>query len=473
MTISPHSSEQTALTIHEQLSFAVCRMLVTIQQQHPDWLSENYRKFPFQQKFFESTQKLSTIFKRSTTQNTLLTELHQWLHRLLLSPFFESALFVNFMAQVHVIFASNNSFNILIPEPPTPAPTNEVKVQQPVSESISILLLDAENMHLDQKTEIFLGTICQYPIQIKIAFANWRNASLGKRDQDLYQRKYQLIHVPAGKNSADFKMTAFGASIRTQYPNAKEVFVCSSDSDLSHLCNLLPSHGITVYSVCQNKDIITVTNSTTSKTINHSLKPKPEIPSLDKTIAWLQSFIKAEYNKTKIQTVELNNLAQQFRAKHNVSLREVIITHSIQKSPKAFLTEHPKFQVIEVDDPAKSLVTLTELQTIATVSAFEENIATEPVKNFTKASLEKALLELLKELLTKYPDNHVPIGALGAYFRKQHGQPIKSILSNLGLGKSFPKFLQSCNSFRLRADKNDWQVAIAALQEPEETPPVA
>jgi NYN domain len=89
---------------------------------------------------------------------------------------------------------------------------------------------------------------CKSTLQIKIAFANWR--AIGKqRDGELNDRGYQMIHVPAGKNSADLKMTALGSSLFVAYPNVKEVFVCSSDSDLAHLCNTLRLHGLTAYAV--------------------------------------------------------------------------------------------------------------------------------------------------------------------------------------------------------------------------------
>lgn len=66
-------------------------------------------------------------------------------------------------------------------------PLEAAKVELPTaSKAIAILLLDAENLQLDVQTEKFLSGICHYPIQIKIAFANWR--SLGKLDVDFHSR---------------------------------------------------------------------------------------------------------------------------------------------------------------------------------------------------------------------------------------------------------------------------------------------
>jgi hypothetical protein len=69
------------------------------------------------------------------------------------------------------------------------------------AEGIGILLLDAENLRLDINSEKFLAELSHYPLQIKIAFANWRNHAVGKLDAELYERGYQLIHVPGGQNS--------------------------------------------------------------------------------------------------------------------------------------------------------------------------------------------------------------------------------------------------------------------------------
>ncbi|MDX2096475.1 MAG: NYN domain-containing protein [Leptolyngbyaceae cyanobacterium bins.59] len=126
-------------------------------------------------------------------------------------------------------------------------------------DGIAILLLDAENLYLrpDEREFLESESVCPYPIRVKIAFANWR--VMGKRDEELYEQGYQMIHVPQGKNSADMKMTAIGASMFLQYPNTKAMIVCSSDSDLSHLHHTLQSQGIGVYKVIRRNRYLEVT----------------------------------------------------------------------------------------------------------------------------------------------------------------------------------------------------------------------
>ena len=118
----------------------------------------------------------------------------------------------------------------------------EIKHQLEIG--ISLLLLDAENLKLDINSELFLASVCKYPLQVKIAFANWRNPSTGKQDIELYNRGYQLVHVPGGKDSADAKMIALGACVLRSYPTVKEILVCSGDGILIHLCNELQNQGL-------------------------------------------------------------------------------------------------------------------------------------------------------------------------------------------------------------------------------------
>ena len=56
------------------------------------------------------------------------------------------------------------------------------------SGGIAILLLDAENLKLKVNTEQFLAGLCGYPLQVKIAFANWKNSSIGRLDAEFYDR---------------------------------------------------------------------------------------------------------------------------------------------------------------------------------------------------------------------------------------------------------------------------------------------
>ena len=53
---------------------------------------------------------------------------------------------------------------------------------------VAVLLLDAENLQFNNETEKFLSSVCNYPIQVKVAFANW--CRKGKLDAELHARNY-------------------------------------------------------------------------------------------------------------------------------------------------------------------------------------------------------------------------------------------------------------------------------------------
>ena len=75
----------------------------------------------------------------------------------------------------------------------------KVQIPEPSAKpepGMSILLLDAENLKLDINIENFLASLCRHDLQVKIAFANWRNPTIGRQDAELYQRGYELQHVP-------------------------------------------------------------------------------------------------------------------------------------------------------------------------------------------------------------------------------------------------------------------------------------
>lgn len=49
------------------------------------------------------------------------------------------------------------------------------------------------------------SSLCKYPLQGKITFANWGDSAVDKYDTKLRERGHQLIHVPRDKGSADRK----------------------------------------------------------------------------------------------------------------------------------------------------------------------------------------------------------------------------------------------------------------------------
>lgn len=336
------------------------------------------------------------------------------------------------------------------------------------SSAIAILLLDAENLQIDTKTEQFLAKTCTYPIQIKIAFANWRN--MGKQDVDLHKRGYELIHVPAGKDSADVKMATVGSSIFVHYPTAKEVLVCSSDQVMTHLCTTLKTHGLTVYLVHKQENLIQVWNPKTGETATYNSENPLEIPPLQDCIDRLKQIMQNEQQKAGEQWVELVKISKVFQQENGFTISQVMSKYFPGKKARELFTEHPEYFVTH-QPPNQSGLYVALFQT----KAFEvkqqdlepEKIAIanpiEVSKINSAEKLAKVLQETLNELLIAAAQDSIPLAVLGSTFGKQYGQPANTVIKQqLKLGGNLIKFLQQSPLFKLELLGKEWYVAIAA-----------
>lgn len=459
--------------IIDQISTFVYQAVLNIQQQQPELLNEKYRKVKWQEAKNQSLflSKLKEEISTTEDNKTLVVKLRKFLQIILVSSFFQTSEFKSLMGELRQLIQPQSLS--IIPE------INEQKhlktitssvttAVYPAQSSIAILLLDAENLQLDVETEKFLAGICTYPIQIKVAFANWR--SMGKQDLEFHGRGYELIHVPPGKDSADFKMATVGSSIFVHYPNAREVLVCSSDNGLTHLCNTLQTHGLTVYRVRKQADKIIVFNSKTSQNQSYSLKPVAEIPSLLELIDLLENLIKTEQERTGLQWIKLSRLASLFQSKYDLTIAQVVSTHIPGKKSKEIFIDRPDRFVVH--QPSNESPIYVGLFNLNQPSKTENKIHHPPTDGKitiqslsginSPENLEKALIALLHELTNKSPGNPIYLEVIGTEFHKQYGQSINTVIKdNLKLNGSLLKVLQSFPSFRLHKKKGKWQAAIA------------
>jgi len=329
----------------------------------------------------------------------------------------------------------------------------KVQIPEPSAKpepGMSILLLDAENLKLDINIENFLASLCRHDLQVKIAFANWRNPTIGRQDAELYQRGYELQHVPEGKDSADGKMIAFGASILRLYPTVKEVFVCSCDRILIHLCNQLQNQGLTVYWVRRQVQSLKVENRTTGQVSYYSLAMQTTIPSFEGLIQQIEVLIKAEQESITERLRNLAIVATLFQERYNLTINTnrssnttVIqqdgITRNIEGATQS-LTENK-----QVESNASAATMLTSV--IGNINSREE--------------LEKALIEIIRAIKVNTPQVKLSVAKLGTELRKATGQTPNSIVKKLNLGASFTKFLHSCPTFQLKKIDKEYEVAIA------------
>ncbi|MBD2446276.1 NYN domain-containing protein [Nostoc sp. FACHB-152] len=344
------------------------------------------------------------------------------------------------------------------------------KLEQPASSlasvsktEIAVLLLDAENLQINTETEKFLTTVCTYPIQIKIAFANW--CSMGKLDIDLHGRGYDLIHVPVGKDNADGKMITFGSSIHERYPKAREVLVCSSDKVMINLCNHLQQHGLTVYQVSKQGEDITVLNSYTGQLVRQVANSIPEIPTIAQFIAQIKELIKAEQKQTQNIWIKLNTISKNYKSKYKLTIGQVVAKHFPgQKAREIFINHPTEFVLHQIEQAAEVYITLFEINSNSVNSqnapGASDNKSQLLSKIATKLDLEHALQNIINELTIHSPGSYINIGPLGSQFKQQYGKPITEQIKSLQLSGNFLKFVQSCNSFKLRETPKGWEIAI-------------
>ena len=450
------------------ISRYIAQTLISIQEQHPEWIAEKYRKTAWGKPDFQSIliAKLTKSFKVASDTDSLLLIAQKYLQILLVPEFVNSPQFSKLLAKIQQLALSQTapppSQNSVSPKALTPTAnqTNSLTV------GIAILLLDVENLQLNIETEKFLDGICHYPIQIKVAFANWR--SMGKKDAEFHQRGYQLIHVPPGKDSADLKMATVGASIFVHYPTAKEIFVCSSDRALTHLSNTLQAHGLTVFQVRKQIDKIIVLNSKTGQVETHSLVTVPEITPVEKLIIQLKELIKKEQQRTSAQWLKLSTLSALFRDNYGLPLNQIVAEQMIGSKTRDIFLKYPtEFVLHKPSENSQTYVTLFEVK----LSPQPPILSKEILKTTPEApptltdinsleDLEKALVKIVSDLTGNSPDNYVFLSNVGSEFHKQYGKQITQIIKEFNLGRKFPKFLQSCTSLQLKKAEKGWQVSI-------------
>ncbi len=468
----------------EAIAFAsryIYQAILAAHQQHPEWLKESFRKNPwhsdkFQDKF---TLKLVEQLRQADNSEALLRRTLKILHAVMESDFFASAEFGALMNEIRNLTRSQNGSTMaanalaktsqeaidkfeLNGSALLPAPAASTSSQDA---GIAILLLDAENLYLDEETEEFLKSVCQYEIQIKVAFANWQR--MGKKDVELHNLHYELIHVPAGKDSADVKMATVGSSIFVHYPTAKEVLVCSSDEVMSHLCTTLQTHGLTVYRVRKHGKTVTVFNTQTGKTQTHVLGSLPEIPTLDRFIFQLKDIIKYEQAKTNHAWIKLSTVSELYHKKHQRTLTEVVAFHSPgTKASDFFLQSQADFVLYQPPDRAHFYITLFEIPHLPPTQEVAASVLQPAVKSEGKtginsaADLEEALIAILKDLTAKHPETPITMDILGSSFSLIYGEGITKTLSRLKQGNKFPIFLQACGSFHLTPHGRTYLVAL-------------
>lgn len=391
-------------TLHSQIGSKVCQAIIAIQVQQPEFLLGKYREIPWQSSRHQSglVNKLIEILGQAQDEKLLPQLLQKFLRALLAPESFSSPILISLFKEISLLTslkqdgngaskesenenAVNNDPVEPVQEKPTVTapeqenPINNTSQTEIVSEEttnntpgavdnsnnvanthagVAVLLLDAENLQFNGETEKFLSSVCNYPIQVKVAFANW--CRKGKLDAELHARNYDLIHVPSGRDNADGKMITFGSSINQRFPNAKEVFVCSSDNVMTNLCNHMMQNGLNVFRVVKQGSNLTVLDIQSGKTHVHTV-----LPTIEQFVSQIKDIIREEESRTGNQWMKLSKLSKIFHNKYHIGVNQVVSHHFQGKTAKDIFIEHAEFAVHHLPEDLETFITLFKLPTKA------------------------------------------------------------------------------------------------------------
>jgi hypothetical protein len=312
---------------------------------------------------------------------------------------------------------------------------------------IAILLLDAENLKLKVNTEQFLAGLCDYPLQVKIAFANWKNPSIGKLDAELYDRGYELIHVPGGANSADGKMIAFGAAILYRYRDVRQVFVCSSDGLLNHLCNQLQNLGLTVFRVRRQNSVLSVENPLTGDTHHYSCQREMEIPSFEELANQVAELLKAEHKSIEERIARFSSVAELFQERRTVAFYSTT-------SPAA-MSQSVQNEVTPVSEGSLASVAVNQ-----NLPEIIPDLNSNPIESLDV--LKYILVEIIETAKVELKKDSIPVAIIKKKFLAKYQFHADLIVKQLlGNNSSLIKLFQSESAdFKIKLIGSEHQVAI-------------
>lgn len=459
----------------------LCQAIATIQQHHPDWLTEKIRHHDWQKPEVqgELVNKLAGLLNQKSAQEQT-QRIQQLLQRFFVPDFFESSTFQQLQAQLNLLESNSTEPSAISNYQPN---LNGKSVDS--NRAIALLLLDAENLKLDILQENFLRDICTLPLQIKIAFANWK--ACGKYDEELHQRGYDLMHVPVGNDMADGKMIVMGSSIHDHYPTVQEVLVCSSDKVMTNLHTKLSQQGLTVYQVRKQQDgAISVVNSNTGQTFTCPQVAIPTIPPLETCITYLKEILRTE-QQSGTSWIKLSQVSQLFWEKYRFSITQLVTAHQPEKRARDLFIDRPEeFVVHQASERAALYISLFEAATATpsdetapqnSAELQKKGGSTAPLSSNTGKSvqpnhpsaefplktakdLEMAIAKVIKSSTQKDSDGFVNISAIGSQFHQQYQQPITAVLKQLGINKKYPTFLQACPRLVVQQKDKVWSARL-------------
>lgn len=342
-------------------------------------------------------------------------------------------------------------------------PTNLAEAPK---KGIAILLLDVENLKIDINTEQFLASISEYPLQVKMAFANWKNSSLSKYDAELFERGYQLIHVPEGKNSADAQMMTMGAAIGRQYSDAKAVFVCSSDWLLTHLCNGLQNQGLTVYRVKRQPDnILAVENRNTFEVNHYSLEMATEIPPLEGFVEQIKELLQMEHESINQRISQLSIVANLFQKRQEIDVNTFPKNH-LSSTEEKFQIISPENSPTTADVGSSKDDISDDFSPLIFTDKEDTDLADSATENLidSVAELEQAFVSIIEHIEEQCNQVFIPLNMINSNLTKVFGKNGSRIQQSLKKFGGMKNFLNTSNKFQLKKNQETKQYEVSLSQ---------
>ncbi|NER36601.1 MAG: NYN domain-containing protein [Oscillatoria sp. SIO1A7] len=427
--------------------------IVSISRHHPEWLSEKFRDGRFIQPNFKVKLSawLAAKLSRASDRASLTRQIMKIWTYFTVPSFFLTSEFASIMTDIGRVLYSRESItqeNYIQESIAQENATQESIAQENIGYSqsgarektgaIAVLLLDAENTNIPANAEKILADFCTYPLQVKIAFANWRYPGLGNKDAELHARGYQLLHAPEAKNGADAHMIAMGASIHRYYPHTKEVFVCSADTLLLHLCNSLQNQGFKVYRVRRNKDTIEIENRYNGEVRFFSINTISRNLFQELARELEENIDKLESSSIEEKVAQLSNLIARFQKQAPVS------ANANEADLASTLAEQP--QIISADTEA--------------LKAIESHLSVLSVNSLNM--LDEFMLDCVRYMTEGGALEYISADRIIKHIRAQYDKDINLIVKKFKPDFSLIKYLRSRPSlFELKLVGKEYRVALA------------
>jgi hypothetical protein len=122
----------------------------------------------------------------------------------------------------------------------------------------------------------------------------------------------------------------------------------------------------------------------------------------------------------------------------------------------------PEFFIYEQANDPRLYISITSDASTEhnNLAPHNETLSHGKAKEFSANGLKVVSGGIVKKLLKDEDKDYVLVSAVASTFRKQHGQPLKTVLKKLNLSQKIPKFLQSCPGITTQKVNDQWVVKL-------------